>query len=155
MTTRFKSLTALLATLAVVLSFTGTASSVRAGEFVVLVNEANEIEGGDTGKSEAARLFLKRATEWSNGLRAFPFDRPKDSAAHKTFVEEVLDSDESALNDWWARLKQTRGETPPREVGSVRFLIRAITRREGAFGFAPKKAVDPLPDGLRILFEFG
>jgi len=133
----------------------GTADSARAGEFVVLVNAANDAPGGDAGKAEVARLFLKRASEWSNGLRAFPFDRPADSAVHEAFVSEILNSDGSSLNDWWARLKQTRGETPPREVGSLRFLLRALTRREGAFGFAAKKAVQPLPDGIRILFEFG
>lgn len=147
--------TLLLAALAAGTGGLGTADSARAGEFVVLVNANNDAPGGDAGKAEVARLFLKRSSEWSNGLRAFPFDRPPDSAVHKAFVSAVLDSNDSSLNDWWARLKQTRGETPPREVGSLRFLLRALTRREGAFGFAAKKAVQPLPEGVRILFEFG
>lgn len=128
--------------------------AARAGEFVVLVNAENPIDTGESAKGQVARLFLKRASEWPSGARAFPFDRPADSAAHTAFVRNVLDATEARLDDWWLKLKQERGETPPREVGSVSFLIRAIKRKAGAFGFARKNAVDPVPEGIKVLFEF-
>ncbi len=130
------------------------AAPAQAGEFAVLVNADNDVAGGDQGRAEVARLFLKRKNEWRNGMRARPFARPGDSAAHAAFVASVLDATPDQLEDWWARLKQTRGETPPRAVGSTRFLLRAIARREGAFGYAAKSEVEPLPDGVKILFEF-
>lgn len=122
--------------------------------YVVLVNAENDISGDDGARAEVVRLFMKRSTEWSNGLRAEPFDRSPDSPARQAFVSHVLDSSSSELDDWWLRLRQTRGETPPREVGSARLLLRAISRRDGAFGFAARSEVEPLPEDVRVLFEF-
>lgn len=129
------------------------AAPAQAGEFAVLVNADNDV-GGEQARAEVARLFLKRKSEWPNGVRARPFARPADSAAHAAFVASVLEATPDQLQHWWARLKQTRGETPPRAVGSTRFLLRAIGRREGAFGYAAKSEIESLPEGVKILFEF-
>lgn len=137
------------------LSGGGLSGEARAETYVVLVNAENNTPSGPEAKAEVARLFMKRQSEWSNGLRAEPFDRTGDSAEHSAFVQEVLESSQSVLDEYWLRLRQTRGETPPREVGSARLLLRAIGRRPGAFGFAAKSEVQPLPDNTRILFEFG
>jgi hypothetical protein len=149
-----KSLAAAGTLAALTVAGAGPANTAAAGEFAVLVHADNPAGDGDAARAQVARLFLKRASEWSYGERAYPFDRPTGSAAHKAFVATILGTDENGLEAWWLQLKQTRGETPPREVGSVRFLLRAVQRREGAFGFARTEAVQPLPDGVRILFEF-
>lgn len=144
----------LLASLLLAAELLGATAEARAGEYAVLVNADNPIAGGEKARAAIGRLFLKRKSEWPNGSRASPFARPADSAAHRAFVVSVLGTSQNQLADWWARLKQTRGETPPRAVGSARFLLRAIGRREGAFGYAAKSELDGLPDNVKILFEF-
>jgi len=156
MTARIRS-TGLRAVFAAALLLLGAAAPggpAAAGEYVVLVNGGNEHPGGEEARGIVQRLFLKRASEWPDGTGAFPLDRPAASDAHTAFVENVLGTSEGKLQEWWTKLKQQRGATAPRAVGAPSLLTQAIGARAGAFGFAKRSEVAPIPDSVRVLFTF-
>lgn len=144
----------LLAALIVAAAAGLTAAPASAAEYVVLVNAENDHPGGQEGRAMVQRLFLKRASAWPDGASAFPLDRPADSPAHEAFVRNVLGTSEGKLQEWWTRLKQQRGATAPRAVGAPSLLKQAIGMRAGAFGFAARSEVTPIPDNVRVLFTF-
>lgn len=123
-----------------------------AADYALIVNAANPIEGSEAElKSQITRLFLKQQNDWPDGTSAVPLDRKADSAEHTAFLKGVLEMSETELDTHWLRLKQISGETPPREVGSDRILIRTVGKAEGAFGMV---ANDPagFPPEIRVLF---
>lgn len=131
------------------------AEQAAAAEYAVIVNAANP----DAGKGEALRevvkrLFLKEQTTWPSGTPAQPLARPADSAAQQAFVAKVLGMDQAALDQHWLRLKQTKGETPPREVGSALILTRLVSKYEGAFSVVTADEAAGLPEGVAVLFRF-
>ncbi len=130
-------------------------SPAAAAEYAVIVNAANP----DAGKGEALRevvkrLFLKEQTTWPSGTPAQPLARPADSPAQKAFVAKVLGMDQATLDQHWLRLKQTKGETPPREVGSALILTRLVSKYEGAFSVVSAEEAAALPEGVAVLFRF-
>jgi len=130
------------------------ATPAAAAEYVLLVNAGNDHPSGEEGRAMVQRLFLKRASQWPDGTKAFPLDRPAANDAHKAFVENVLGTSESKLQSWWTKLKQERGATAPRAVGAPSLLKQAVGMRDGAFGFAKRSEVAPVPDNIRVLFTF-
>ena len=113
-------------------------SPAAAAEYAVIVNAANP----DAGKGEAL------------GTPAQPLARPADSPAQKAFVAKVLGMDQATLDQHWLRLKQTKGETPPREVGSALILTRLVSKYEGAFSVVSAEEAAALPEGVAVLFRF-
>ncbi len=134
-----------------------SANKSYAGDYVLLINanntyaEANE----EAAKAQIKRLYTKAQNNWPDSTVAAPFSRPSDNDAYAAFLENVLSMTQGELDAHWLRLKQTQGETPPREVGSVRILGRAVSKEPGAFGFASKEDMaGAMPDTVKILFEF-
>lgn len=126
-----------------------------AGDYVVIVNAGNDASG-DIGslKQLVKRQFLKQQTSWPNKEPSLPFARGADSAAHKAFLQNVLAMSQAEIDTHFLRLKQTTGETPPRQIGSTRILIRQVTNKAGAFGIIEKSDAASLSAEVRILFEF-
>ncbi|MFQ5347550.1 MAG: hypothetical protein ACE5ED_06860 [Rhodothalassiaceae bacterium] len=137
---------------ALVARFVATA---HAADYVVLVNADNPLlDSGANAQETVKRLFLKELTSWPGGVAAKPLGRTKASPAHAAFVAKVLGMSESELETHWLRLKQTRGETPPREVGSTLILFRQIARDPGAFAPATAEEALDAPPETAVLFRF-
>jgi len=127
----------------------GTAATAQAAEYYLIVNAANDTSAD---KDVVKRLFLKQQTSWPNGVSADPFDRSEGDAARNAFLQNVLGMTETELNAHWLQLKQTKGETPPRQVGSDNIIVRAVATKEGAFGFVDDAS--SLPADVKVLFTF-
>ncbi len=129
--------------------------AVQAAEYAVIVNANNPDAGkGAAMKEVVKRLFLKEQTSWPSGVPAKPLARPASSPAQQAFMAEVLGMDQAALDQHWLHLKQTKGETPPRAVGSALILTRLVGKYPGAFSVVAAEEVARLPDSVTILFRF-
>ena len=127
----------------------------HAEDYVVLINADNDFSGDEGAIKTALRtIFLKEKTRWPNGVDAIPLGPTIDNPAYVSFVGNVLGMTPEEVDAHFIRLKQVKGETPPREVGSARILMRTIGKQEGAFGVATKADAAALADGVRILYEF-
>ncbi|RMF15507.1 MAG: hypothetical protein D6757_04430 [Alphaproteobacteria bacterium] len=147
-------LAALLA-LAALVTFPIAGGSAHAAEYMVIANAANpDAAKGDAMKEVVKHLFLKEQTNWPGGLPARPLARPAGSPAETAFAAEVLGMNASALDNHWLRLKQTKGETPPRAVGSARILLRLVGKYPGAFSVVSADEVDTLPPETKVVFRF-
>ena len=125
-------------------------------EFCIVVNQSNAVTGEREEIAGIVRqLFLKQKSEWKSGVEVLPLGRNEGSAAEVAFRANVLSMTSTEFENHWAKLKQIRGETPPREVGSVRILLRTVSRHEGAFGFISKSEIENLPPEVKVLLEFG
>ncbi len=134
---------------------TGATGTARAAEYMVIVNAANpDAAAGASMKEVVKRLFLKEQTNWSGGVPAKPLARPAGSAAAEAFAAEVLEMSAAELDEHWLRLKQTRGETPPRSVGSARILLRLVGKYPGAFSVVGAQEAASLPAGVKVMFTF-
>ena len=132
------------------------ATTARAAEYVVLVNADNPLlDSGVDATETVKRLFLKELGSWpEGGPPALPLARTKALPAQAAFVAKVLGMTQAELDTHWLRLKQTRGETPPREVGSTLILFRQISRNPGAFAPATADEALDAPAEVAILFRF-
>ncbi|GER07521.1 hypothetical protein GCM10007972_20970 [Iodidimonas muriae] len=126
-----------------------------AADYVVLVNKANPTElSGDAAVDTIRQLYLKELSNWPNGLHADPFAREGGSPAQTAFINNILKMSPTAVTDHWTRVKQTKGETPPREVGSERILFRLIGKFEGGFAIVSAEEAASAPDTVKVLLTF-
>ncbi len=131
------------------------ANTARAADYVVLVNSENPLlDSNVDAKETVKRLFLKELSSWPGDGPALPLGRSKSSPAEAAFISKVLGMTRAELDTHWLRLKQTRGETPPREVGSPLILFRQISRNRGAFAPATADEALDAPAEVAVLFRF-
>lgn len=126
-----------------------------AAEYAVIVNAANPASGDtpDT-RNLLKRIYLKEMTTWANGAETQPLAREAGSPTQAAFHAKILGMSDAAVNEYWLRLKQTKGETPPREVGAARILFRLIEKYEGSFSVVTTEEAQELPPEVKILFTF-
>jgi len=124
----------------------------NADEFYVVVNSANNFSGTDTEtKTLVRRLFLKSIKKWPGGEKAVPFSRKDTNPAQAALLTEILSMSNAEYGQYWARQKQTTGDTPPHAVGSKSILLRLIRREPGAVGII--NGSGPEPKGVKVLMK--
>lgn len=144
-----------LKTLLLTTALVGSHLSQTAAAEAVVVNAANGFSGDQTEMVQTIkRIYLKQATSWPDGEQAVPFVVGADSPVFTKFSADVLGMSQSEINDHWTKVKQTDGETPPREIGSASILFRQIGRKTGAFGLVSDADAANLPEGVKILFTY-
>lgn len=126
-----------------------------AAEYAVIVNAANPASGDspDT-RNLLKRIYLKEMTAWVNGVETQPLAREAGSPAQAAFHAQILGMSDTAVNEHWLRLKQVKGETPPREVGAARILFRLVGKYEGSFSVVTAEEAQELPPEVKVLFTF-
>ncbi|MBL4596459.1 MAG: hypothetical protein JKX99_07765 [Robiginitomaculum sp.] len=130
------------------------ATPAIAETYAVVINAENTFSGDETAmKEQIKRLYLKEQSSWPGGVEAVPFGREADSAEQSAFVKSVLNMSGSEVVGHWLKLKQVRGETPPRGVGSARILARQIGKQPGAFGIVLASEAGAIANS-KVLFEF-
>jgi ABC-type phosphate transport system substrate-binding protein len=99
----------------------------------VIVNVANPLEG--LTKSEAARLFLTRAT-WDSGEQVYPVNLEVTSAVREEFSRDVLGVTATAATQQW---KRATGD-PPAWMATEREVLAFIRLKRGAIGYVSAAA---------------
>lgn len=130
------------------------AGSAWAAEYALVVNAANPAADDANVRQLIRRMYLKDATAWPSGAEAQPFAREEGTQEQAAFYSKVLGMDVNAVNEHWLRVKQTKGETPPRSVGSARILYRLIAKYEGSFAVVPAAELAEAPAEVKVLFTF-
>lgn len=128
--------------------------AVLADTYAIVVNVENAFMGNhDAMRQQVKRLYLKEQSSWPGGIDAVPFGRADDTPEQQAFSHAVLQMSAREIEDHWLHLKQVRGETPPRGIGSRRILARQIAKMPGAFGVVLASEVANIKNG-KMLFEF-
>lgn len=146
----FKALT----TAILLLASLGANSSAFADN-ALIVNANNPYTATESDMRELVkRLFLKRQSAWPNGATAKCFDRSRTSNEQTTFNQTILEMSDAVIARHWLRLKQTTGETPPRNVGSTNVLSKFVSKYDGGMGVVAENELATLPETVRVLFRF-
>lgn len=134
----------------------GLIVSIGAQAQFVVVAHADTAAAEDPEQSlqQVRRLFLKEQSNWTDGTTATAFQREQDNPAMQAFHKSVLEKSDAEVLAHWQKLKQLRGETPPRAVGSARILLRLVAREPGRFGIVTREEAANLPPDVKILFEY-
>ncbi|WP_281301882.1 MULTISPECIES: hypothetical protein [unclassified Iodidimonas] len=131
------------------------ANVAQAADYAVIIHSDNKIDlAGNAAREIIKQLYLKELTQWPNGLAAEPFGRESGSAVQLAFEKQVLGLSGSESSNHWARMKQTKGETPPREVGPDRILFRLVSKFPGGFAVVTAEEMANAPSSVMVLYNF-
>jgi len=134
--------------------FTNLETSLFAEKFAVIVNSENNYDSSGSGaKTLLSQLFLKQRSSWPNNLKAKPFSYDQYSAEQQEFNKAVLGMNQTQLTQYWISVKQKNGETPPKEIRSLRLMLLVVAKYPGAFGVIPMSQIPDDAEGIKVLFE--
>ena len=136
-------------------SIRGSAEAT-AGEYAVVVNKKNGYEPSDKEQTRnlIKALFLKKRKDWPSGETAKPFAYREGTPEAVAFQKQVLKMSDAELSKHWLSLKQTTGDTPPRELPSASLALKFIDKFEGAFSVMSKEDAEANKDSVKMIYEF-
>jgi ABC-type phosphate transport system substrate-binding protein len=117
--------------LALLLALAPAASPVEG--FRIVVNEKNP--AATLTRSEVARMFMKKTTEWPGGLGVAPVDQERTSATRDAFSREILQKDADSISAYWQTLVYSGRETPPPVRKSDAEVVEYVRGNRGAIGY--------------------
>lgn len=117
--------------LALLLTLAPSASPVEG--FRVVVNDKNP--AATLTRSEVARMFMKKITEWPDGLEVAPVDQERTSATRDAFSREIHQKDADAISAYWQTLVYSGRETPPPVRKSDAEVVEYVRGNPGAIGY--------------------
>jgi len=132
----------------------GLAGPAQAAEYALVVNAANPASDDAETRQIIKRLYLKEASSWPDGAEAQPFAREAGTPEQTAFYTQVLGMDETAVDEHWLRVKQVKGETPPRSIGSSRIIYRLVGKYAGSFAVVSADEIADAPAEVKVLFTF-
>lgn len=91
--------------------------------YKVIVNSSNSV--ASASKDDLSRIFLKKASKFSNGHAATPVDLPASSPVRDAFSKDVHGKSTSAVEAYWQQQIFSGRDVPPpqkSESGAVEFV---------------------------------
>lgn len=128
-----KTLTRVAAIVAIAVASLGTARTVQAQEYKVIVNSANATT--DIPAAVAGKIFLKEATKFPNGTSATPVDLNKSSAVRAAFSKAVIGRPVSAVESFWQQQIFSGKDVPPTTKSTDDEVIAFVKATPGAIGY--------------------
>jgi ABC-type phosphate transport system substrate-binding protein len=84
---------------------------------------------------DAAEMFMKRTTSWSDGSRVRPVDQVITANVRETFSRAVHGKSARAVKNQWSQIIFTGQGTPPPEVASDAKVLEYVLSNPGAIGY--------------------
>jgi ABC-type phosphate transport system substrate-binding protein len=101
--------------------------------FQVIVNEGNSLSS--VSRELLGDIFLKRRSEWQDGVSARPVDLKPDAPARKAFSQDVLRRSVAAVKSYWQQLIFSGRGVPPPELDSEQAVVAHVMSHRGAVGY--------------------
>lgn len=129
-------------------------ASFRQSKYAVLVHKSNSYSADDaTMKGFVKSLFLGQTSQWPDGTTAEPYARKDGSTEMQEFQNQVLGMSDAELSRHWIKMKNSKGITPPRALGSGRLAAKYVAKDAGAFVVVATSDV-PSSGDVKTLFTF-
>jgi hypothetical protein len=133
----------------------GMPIALSAQTYHIVTTDVVEVgENSEQVRNQIAQLYLKERSSWSNNVPAVPFSRKASDPENSVFEKYILMKNAGEVTAHWARLKQLRGETPPKEVRSIRTLYRLLLKYDGGFGIVEEADLLKMPPELKSIYSF-
>ena len=128
--------------------------SLRDGKYSIVINAENKTDPQSLDATVLLKqLYLKMKPKWPQGMKAEPIARPPDREEQIALTQTILGMTETELANYWLRLKQRTGQTPPRSVVSETTLFKLISKHKGAFSIVDNTMLEHLPKNVAIFTE--
>ena len=132
--------------LLVVLCALAPAAHAQDVGFRVVVNEENTLVS--LTPEDLGRIFLKRVTNWENGMRIAPVDQTNESRVRGVFSETVHGRSASAIVSHWQQQIFSGRDVPPVEKRTDAEVIEYVRTHPGAIGYVTPNASTA---GVRVI----
>lgn len=90
---------------------------------------------------QVSQLYLGRGVTLPDGSRVVVLDMEEGAPQRTEFSERVLGKTEQQLRSYWTRMIFTGKGQPPRTIGSVAEMLRAVAVTPGAVGYVDSNEV--------------
>lgn len=117
-------------------------------DIVIVVNPAN---ANAVSADDLNRLFLGRASSFSDGSKATPLNLAEGSSNRDEFDGKVLSRSASQLKAYWSKLVFTGKGTPPKELSDDAAMKAAVAADSSAIGYINSANVD---DSVKVVATF-
>ncbi|MED5389678.1 MAG: hypothetical protein VX793_12540 [Pseudomonadota bacterium] len=121
-----------------VLSFAG---------MLVVVAESSPLTELD--RHQVRQLYMDNASRFE-GHAVMVLDMPEGSPQRQAFYQRATGKSSSQLKSYWARMIFTGQGMPPRQVKSVRDMVRTVQQDPHAVGYLQETEIQ---EGLRVLLR--
>ncbi|MEE8367352.1 MAG: substrate-binding domain-containing protein [Thermoanaerobaculia bacterium] len=115
--------------------------------YQVVVNSANPESA--IPKADVAKLFLKKTTTWSNGLKVAAVDQTSSRSVREAFTEGVHGKSVAAIKAYWQKMIFSGRATPPPELANDTDVMTYVRNNSGGIGYVSASAT--LGSGLKTL----
>ena len=113
--------------------------------FFVIVHPDNEMEM--MSRQLISDIFLKKATQWRDGLAVEPVDLKPESSIREAFSLEVHERGTAEIEEFWADQESSGGSAPPVEVTGAE-AVALVRQHRGAIAYVSTSS--PL-DGVKLI----
>jgi ABC-type phosphate transport system substrate-binding protein len=120
---------------------------VGAADFVVIVNGSNPV--ASMSARDVSNLFLKKSTQWPDGVKAAPVDLDEAAAARESFSKSVHHKSTTAVKSYWQTMIFSGREIPPPEKSSSLEVTAFVRANRGAIAYVP--AGTALGSGVKVI----
>jgi ABC-type phosphate transport system substrate-binding protein len=101
-------------------------------EYRVIVHPRNS--ASSVARGFVTDAFLKKVTRWQNGEAIRPVDL-QDSAARRSFSEQVLGRSVAAVRSYWQQQIFSGRGIPPPELDNDQAVVKFVLQNQGAIGY--------------------
>jgi ABC-type phosphate transport system substrate-binding protein len=113
-------------------------SIASSDDFKVIVNRDNPTHVVD--RSFLRDIYMKKATNWSDGAAARPIDLPTGTPTHERFALAVLSKRPAQLRSYWLQRIFSGTGVPPPEAPSIAAAVAYVRANRGAVAYLPLDA---------------
>lgn len=108
----------------------------------------------DLNDAKIKEIFLGERKRWNGEKVINPIVPSKEHRGRKIFLK-MLNMTEKNYLDFWAYKKNTKGERPPLEADSDRFILKYVSKIPGAIGCVSSEylAAHPTPS-VKIIQQY-
>ncbi|MYM95771.1 phosphate ABC transporter substrate-binding protein [Duganella vulcania] len=109
-------------------------------EVVVIVSARSPVKA--LSGEQASDLFLGKAAEFPNGLRAVPIDQSEGSPVRDVFYLRSSGKAPAQMKAYWAHMLFTGRGQPPVESGDSAAIKRLVADNPNLVGYIDRSALD-------------
>ncbi|MEE9424738.1 MAG: hypothetical protein V3V18_07135 [Methylococcales bacterium] len=121
---------------------------LASAEIVVIGNLDNELTS--LTKKQVQEIFLGRTRNYSNGVRALPFNVPD---LRIEFYEKLTNRPIEQINAYWARLIFSGQASPPSDRPDQKSVINTVKNAKGVIAYIERKQLDETQIKLLYVIE--
>jgi ABC-type phosphate transport system substrate-binding protein len=115
-------------------------------EVVAVVSARSPVTSLSSG--QVADIFLGKTSRFPDGTQAVPIDQDEDSPARERFYAQFTGKSPAQVKAHWSKIIFTGRGQPPRQVGTVAEVRRAIADNPRAIGYLDTAQLD---SSVRVL----